>query len=225
MIVDFSAVRCYAFYNMEQGRNCFLKQRLLYLHGKGGSAREAEHYAALLPDFDVVGLDYHAAAPWEAQTEFAPLFDQAARGGSALVLANSIGAYFALHALTEKPVDRLLLISPVVDMESLIVGLMAAANVTEDELREKGTIETAFGEPLSWAYLNWVRAHPVECRLPVDILYGENDALQPLDAVRRFARRCGASLTVMPGGEHWFHTGEQMQFLDNWLKGKINHES
>ena len=188
MIVDFFSVRCYAFYNMEQGRNCFLKQRLLYLHGKGGSAREAEHYAAL-------------------------------------VLANSIGAYFALHALTEKPVDRLLLISPVVDMEALIVGMIAAANVTEDELREKGTIETAFGEPLSWAYLNWVRAHPVECRLPVDILCGENDALQPLDAVRRFARRCGASLTVMPGGEHWFHTGEQMQFLDNWLKGIINHES
>ena len=22
----------------------------------------------------------------------------------------------------------------------------------------------------------------------------------------------------MPGGEHWFHTKEQMQFLDNWIK-------
>lgn len=25
-------------------------------------------------------------------------------------------------------------------------------------------------------------------------------------------------LTVMPGGEHWFHTDKQMRFLDNWLR-------
>lgn len=27
-----------------------------------------------------------------------------------------------------------------------------------------------------------------------------------------------ASLTIMKNGEHWFHTGEQMDFLDRWLK-------
>ena len=27
-------------------------------------------------------------------------------------------------------------------------------------------------------------------------------------------------LTVMPGGEHWFHTEEQMAFLDSWLQEK-----
>ena len=29
-----------------------------------------------------------------------------------------------------------------------------------------------------------------------------------------------ATLTVMEGGEHWFHTEEQMAFLDNWIKEK-----
>ena len=201
-----------------------MKQRLLYFHGKGGSAGEAEHYAALLPGFDVVGFDYHAQTPWEALVEFPLLFDQAARGDAVTVLANSIGAYFALHALIEKPIERMLLISPVVDMETLIGNMMRRANVTEDELREKGTVETPFGETLSWAYLAWVKAHPVECRAPMDILCGEADCLQSPSTVRAFAERCGASLTVMPGGEHWFHTDEQMQFLDNWLKGKIRHE-
>ena len=28
----------------------------------------------------------------------------------------------------------------------------------------------------------------------------------------------GAELTVMPGGEHWFHTEEQMRFLDEWIE-------
>ena len=41
------------------------------------------------------------------------------------------------------------------------------------------------------------------------------------ETVSDFARRTGAGLTVMKGGEHWFHTDEQMKFLDTWLKGLI----
>ena len=26
-----------------------------------------------------------------------------------------------------------------------------------------------------------------------------------------------ATLTVMKGGEHWFHTEEEMKFLDEWI--------
>ena len=41
----------------------------------------------------------------------------------------------------------------------------------------------------------------------------------------KIARVCalpeGAALTVMPGGEHWFHTEAQMQFLDRWLQTRL----
>ena len=33
-----------------------------------------------------------------------------------------------------------------------------------------------------------------------------------------FAKTHDAELTVMEEGEHWFHTDEQMRFLDNWIK-------
>ena len=33
-----------------------------------------------------------------------------------------------------------------------------------------------------------------------------------------FAKRHRAALTVMEGGEHWFHTPEQMAFLDRWIE-------
>ena len=33
-----------------------------------------------------------------------------------------------------------------------------------------------------------------------------------------FAAGISAPLTVMPGGEHWFHTPEQMAFLDDWIR-------
>ena len=44
------------------------------------------------------------------------------------------------------------------------------------------------------------------------------DDLISLDTITRFANKHQASLTVMQDGEHWFHTEEQMLFLDNWIK-------
>ena len=38
---------------------------------------------------------------------------------------------------------------------------------------------------------------------------------------KSFAEKIHAALTVMPGGEHWFHTEEQMKFLDSWITSRI----
>lgn len=35
-----------------------MKKLIVYIHGKGGSAEEAEHYKSLFMDCDIVGLDY-----------------------------------------------------------------------------------------------------------------------------------------------------------------------
>ncbi len=37
------------------------------------------------------------------------------------------------------------------------------------------------------------------------IIHGEGDELVPVDDVRRFANTCGATLTVIPGADHYFH--------------------
>jgi hypothetical protein len=36
-----------------------------------------------------------------------------------------------------------------------------------------------------------------------------------------FVKTHHASLTIMEDGEHWFHTEEQMQFLDQWIRNGI----
>lgn len=46
----------------------------------------------------------------------------------------------------------------------------------------------------------------------------EHDNLTSLETISAFAKKIGAPLTVMPGGEHWFHTEEQMRFLEGWVK-------
>ena len=90
--------------------------------------------------------------------------------------------------------------------------------MSEEELRDKGVIHTDFGEDLSWDYLCYVREHPVQWSVPTSILYGNKDNLTSLETVSAFAEQHDAVLTVMENGEHWFHTDEQMQFLDDWIR-------
>ena len=108
-------------------------------------------------------------------------------------------------------------ISPIVDMEKLILNMMSWANITENELEEKGVISTSFGEDLSWEYLRYVREHPVCWSVPTKILYGSQDNLTSYETMSVFAKTHDAELTVMEEGEHWFHTDEQMRFLDHWI--------
>ena len=134
------------------------------------------------------------------------------------LIAGSIGAFFSMNAGIEAMIGRAYFISPVVDMERLISDMMTQADVTEEELKAKGVIPTAFGEDLSWEYLCYVRQHPVQWHVPTEILYGSRDSLTSYETVSAFAKKCGAGLTVMEGGEHWFHTDEQMRFLDEWIR-------
>ena len=196
-----------------------MKKLVIYIHGKGGNADEAYHYKPLFPDYDVIGFDYKSETPWVAKQEFSAYFDSVAANYDEVVLiANSIGAFFSMNAFAGKCIKQALFISPVVNLEKLICNMMQWANVSEDELREKGEIETNFGETLSWKYLCYVRENPIQWNIPTHILYGSNDNLTDLETMQDFAQKVGASLTIMQGGEHWFHTDEQMQFLDRWIE-------
>ena len=195
-----------------------MKHIMIYVHGKGGSAAEAEHYKALFPEAEVLGFDYRAQTPWEAKAEFPQFFEKRRKQCDRLTLAaNSIGAFFSMSSLDETLIDRAYFISPVVDMKNLIENIMLWTGVSERELAEKQEIPTQFGETLSWAYLTYVREHPVLWQVPTRILYGAHDNLTSLETIRAFAEKTGAELTVMPDGEHWFHTEWQMQFLDQWI--------
>ncbi len=191
---------------------------VLYIHGKNGSAAESEHYAPLFPDSEVIGLDYQTFTPWETGKEILDaVLGLKEEYGSITLIANSIGAYFSMNAGIDTMIRRAYFISPIVDMEKLIGDMMLWAGVTGAELEARGVIHTDFGEDLSWDYLRYVRSHPIRWDAPTQILYGENDALTSLETIRSFAERHNAALTVMKGGEHWFHTEEQMRFLDDWI--------
>lgn len=195
-----------------------MKTAVVYIHGAGGNAEEAVHYERLFPESTVIGFDYRSQTPWEAISEFCSYFDSMKSVYDSIILiANSIGAFFAMHSLNLTHIAKAYFISPIVDMEALITDMMQWAGVTEKELMEKGTIATSFGEDLSWTYLSWVRNHPIAWNIPTSILYGRKDHLQSANTINLFAEKTGAELTIMEDGEHWFHTAEQMTFLDSWI--------
>ena len=196
---------------------------ILYIHGKGGSAIESEHYKLLFPNCEVIGLDYQTFTPWETGQEIRIVVEELkSKYENVILIANSIGAFFCMNADIEEMVQKAYFISPIVNMEKLIMDMMRWANVTEQELESKGTIHIDFGEDLSWDYLSYVRKHPIKWNTPTHILYGSKDHLVSIETIDEFANKHQATLTVMEGGEHWFHTEEQMLFLDNWIKTQDN---
>lgn len=87
-----------------------MKNLIIYVHGKGGSAGEAK------------------------KEFFAFFTTQRSRFEHITLVANSIGAFFGISSLDETLVDRAYLISPIVDMEKLICNMMQWSGVTEQEL-------------------------------------------------------------------------------------------
>ena len=153
---------------------------VIYIHGKGGSATECEHYKSLFPDCEVIGLDYQTFTPWETGKEIHIAVEELkSKYENVILIANSIGAFFSMNAGIDDMIQKAYFISPIVDMEKLITNMMQWANVTEQELESEGVIHTDF------------------------------------------ANKHQATLTVMEGGEHWFHTEDQMLFLDRWIKKLI----
>ena len=197
-----------------------MSQAVIYIHGKGGSAAESEHFLPLFPGDHVIGLDYRSKAPRKTGAEIrAAIEDLKKDHESVILIANSIGAFFCLNAdLDDRLIRRAYFISPVLDMERLILDMLGWAGATETDLKTKGVIPTAFGEDLCWDVLCYVRSHPIHWDVPTNILYGSGDVLIPRETVEAFAKKHNANLTVLQGGEHWFHTEEQMRFLDDWIR-------
>ncbi len=205
-------------------------QVCLFLHGQSGHKEEGERFAQIAnpKGWQVVAIDLpqhgqrqggaEPFLPWVVVPELEQVWQELKGRWKRIALrANSIGAWLAMLALAGKPVDTCLFVSPVVDMENLIQTMMTWAGVTEERLEREREIPTDFGQTLSWDYLKYVRQHPVHAlSAHTNILYGDQDNLVPQPVVECFARAEGAHLTVYPGGEHWFHTPEQMKVMGTW---------
>ena len=135
------------------------------------------------------------------------------------LFANSMGTYFSLLAYREESLERCFLLSPLVDMERMITDMMTWFTVSEERLQAEQEVTTPIGKTLYWDYYTYVKEHPVnQWNIPTAILYGTADTVVAYDTVTLFAERFEAKLTLMEGGEHYFHTEEQLAYFQAWLE-------
>lgn len=201
----------------------------LYVHGKNGCKEEAERFAytACEAGWQVLAIDLpeHGARrsgpekllPWTVIPEIQAVYTRMKPVWAHIRLYGvSVGAWLSMQALQSDAPEKALFVSPVVDMENVITNMMQWANITEEQLKQAGEIPTSFGETLSWDYLCWVREHPLHWKVPTQVIYGDKDNLTLCMVIERFRQQNGAHLTIMEGGEHWFHTPVQMAVLQTW---------
>ena len=87
---------------------------------------------------------------------------------------------------------------------------------------EKREIPTPMGETLYWDYYCYVKENPiVKWNVPTAILCGSEDNLTEREIALDFTKRFDCGITVLDGGEHWFHTESQLAALYKWFSLNI----
>lgn len=215
--------------------NSSCENLFLYIHGQNGCKEEAKifaeavsplGYAVLSIDLPRHGERKNSPAeftPWYVIPELCSVMEYAQSHYKSISLfANSIGAWFSMLAFSNVPLEKCLFLSPVPDMNRLIARMMEWAGVSPELLEQKGEIPTDFGQTLSHHYRQFALEHTItDWKAPTFVLYGSTDNLIERETIERFCQSFGCVLTILPGGEHWFHTDEQISFMLRWVKSAL----
>ena len=197
---------------------------IVYIHGLHGNAKEANFYK-FLSDYDVKGLDYEDGNPWEVGPIIKDKFQEMIKPyKEVVVVANSIGAFYAYEYLNEFNIKQAFFISPIASMFKIIFDYIFTGKISKEELKEKKLVTLEDGTTLSYDFYerysesdyhgNW--------NVPTDILYGSNDELVYIENIMEFLKNHPLSkLTIKQDAGHWFHTDEELDFIKSWILRNI----
>ena len=192
---------------------------VVYIHGLCGSHKEAKDYSFFGDDIDVVGLEYKDGNPWEVKEAIRSEFEKITKGyDGVVVIANSIGAFYAYQYLSDFDIQHAFFISPVADMHQLVLNIMKSNGISLEELKKEKAIKIDEKTTLSYDFLKEIEARKDQWAVPTDILYGEKDQLVSVENIVSFlAKHPDARLTIKERAEHYFHTEEEKEFIKNWI--------
>ena len=201
-----------------------LKRVAIYIHGRHGSAKEADFYKFLKSKYDVKGLEYpEDKKPWELKEPIQGEFKKLTRGyDEVIVIANSIGAFYTYEYLNKFKIKKAFFISPVVSMFQQIVDLMAMYEIKDKQLEKKKFITLENGEVLSYDFYQHVSNDDVVWNAPTEILYGAFDEVVYVGSMMEFLENHpSCKLTVKSEAEHHFSTPEEMRFIKSWINNNL----
>lgn len=206
----------------------------IHVHGKMSRKEYAEDFARIAENkgFQTISFDLpeHGEREnsdcrcdiWNGTHDLNVMADYVfPRWESISLYACSLGAYFALNCYADRPFEKCLFQSPIVDMKWLVQHMMLWSNVTEEQLQKEKEIETPI-DTLRWDYYQYILKNPVEhWPLPTTILYGGRDNLQPISSMQNFAKHFQAKLVIAENSEHPFMEPADFEIVGKWLSENI----
>lgn len=199
----------------------------LYVHGLHASARAAEPLArqACRKGAQVLSFDLsdRGGLPFsQGVDEVTRVADELlSQYGKLNLAACSIGAFFSLYALAEKPVGRAIFLSPIADMPYLVGKMIVDNGLTEQELLSREVIETPTSLMRREDFL-FLQNHPrPRWTVPTALLTGDHDSLQSLSVIDEFCRESGARRTVAKGCGHAFLMPRERAVERRFLRGQF----
>lgn len=211
------------------------EKSFIHVHGKLSRKEYAEQFATIAAQkgYQTLSFDLpeHGERSenhgdrcdiWNGMRDLSLVSDYAFENWKAVSLyACSQGAYFSLNTYADKPFEKCLFQSPMLDMEHMIRQMLLWNDVTEERLQKEKEIATPF-EPLRWDYFQYVLQHPIEkWNIPTAILYGGKDNFQTYEIIKRFADKHGCKVTCSENSEHPFMAPDDAEIVARWLAENI----
>ena len=198
--------------NKPQHESC-----IIYIHGLYGNSDEADFYSFCADKHDVIGLNYKDGNPWEVKEKIIKEFKEISKNYKRVyVIANSIGAFYTYKYLSMFNIKSAYFISPLLNIKSLIEGLMRKSHISFERLKNEKIITMDDGQILSYDFYQSLNDSD-SWNTKTHILYGEKDNIVDHESIFNFACNHNCSLTIMKNGEHYFHTPSQLKYIKKWI--------
>ena len=207
----------------------------LYIHDKYGCKEDARKFYEVVKEdgWQVLAMDMpehgerkggpEMMNPWTLVPELALLHSYALDRWSTICLkASGLSAYFCLCAYPRTYFDKVLFVSPIIDMMKSIDDTLVLSGITPEELREKKAVKSCFGETLSMDYYLYAHDHPIKNWIsPTEILHGEKDPKSDLETAARFVESFDCKMTVLKNHGKVMPVDADLPELTAWIQNAI----
>ena len=210
----------------------------LYIHNSKGRKEDAESFYEIVKDYGwqvlAIDLPEHGERkdsrekmnPWTVSPELTLLRSYALDHWKKIGLrADGLGAYFSLVSFQERKFEKVLLVSPIVDMAEHIDGMMEANGVEHDELKSGGIIEISDHLTLSWDYFLYAHDYPIKIwDVPTAMLCSTIETNFNQKVLEAFAERFDCELTFAEDCSYWFREQDEPEILTEWVREHIKED-
>lgn len=191
---------------------------VIYIHGYQSSRKEFDFYKSFIVGYDVKNLAYDDGDIYKVGPIIREKFQKlTSKYREVVVIAHSIGAFYAMEYLSDQNIKKAFFISPITDMFQVLFDVMNKYKVTEKRLKKEENILLENGFTLSYSFYKHTLEDSDNWKVPTEVLFGYQDGLTYLNNTIAFISSHNASLTIKNDADHYFKKPKDLDFIQKWI--------